>query len=157
MIYSDYRILLTIFQRKNYMSLLNLAKGTAVEEIVSMLNKAEKNGANMYYVLVQLAKEKGYDDLAEAMLLNAQEDALHGGRYGAMLGESKADSEDAFWQMVISFYKAEAGAKQQLEPLAEKAKAAGQMEIADLIAESIPEEELHAERLEAILKKYNKI
>ena len=122
------------------------AKGTAIEELIKTLHGAEVNGANAYYVLAAQAKSYGLEDLAEAMLANAAEDAFHGGKYGALLNPG-AEGEAALWKRAVGFYQAEAGARTKLLELAQQVRDAGLPEIADEIAATIPEEDEHARRL----------
>ncbi|MCD2435029.1 hypothetical protein LQE88_03340 [Acidaminococcus sp. NSJ-142] len=127
------------------------AKGTAIEELIKTLHGAEVNGANAYYVLAAQAKSYGLEDLAEAMLANAAEDAFHGGKYGALLNPG-AEGEAALWKRAVGFYQAEAGARTKLLELAQQVRDAGLPEIADEIAATIPEEDEHARRLAKVFE-----
>ena len=49
------------------------------EKTIEMLKNAEINGANQYFTMYFLAKELGYDEIADAIYKNAAEDAAHGG------------------------------------------------------------------------------
>lgn len=133
------------------MSLYGAAKGTAIEDMIRTLQQAEEKGSATYYVLKFLAKEKGYDDLAEAIAANAAEDASHGGKYGAMLGEGVEDDAE-FWKLIKHFCRAESGAEKLLTGMAEKARQAGFEAIAKEIEATIPEELEHGERLAKVLK-----
>lgn len=100
-----------------------------------------------------LAKELGFNEIAEAIYKNAAEDAAHGGMYSHLLGEGPATKED-FIKMVINFYKAEASADTILAKLANEVRESneeGANRIAELIEHSIPEELEHARRLESAL------
>lgn len=133
------------------MSMHHYAEKSKFKNLIETLYQAESNGANTYYVLAYLAKEKGYEDLCEALLANAAEDAFHGGRYGAMLGKGKAD-EEGFWKMVVGFYKAEAGAEPQLQKMADEVREAGEEALAREIEASIEEENEHARRLARVFE-----
>jgi rubrerythrin len=143
------RLLLQPEQKGQSMSMHGYAEKSQFRELIEMLYNAEANGANMYYVMAYLAREKGWDDVAEACCANAAEDAFHGGRYGAMLGKGDSD-EDKFWKMLLGAYRLEAGAEAQLKAIIAKVRAAGENELADEIAKSIEEENEHARRLERV-------
>ena len=128
------------------MSMHGYAGKSKFKDIIEMLHRAEVNGSNTYYVYAYLAKEKGYDDLCEAIMANAAEDSFHGGRYGAMLGKGQPSDED-FWKAMVRFYELEAGAKPQLQAFADKARAGGEPQLAEEIEKSIAEEDEHAARL----------
>lgn len=132
------------------MSMHGYADKSSCKDMIEMLHQAEVNGANMYYVLAYLAKEKGYDDVYEVLMANAAEDAFHGGRYGAMLGKGASD-EAGFWKLLVNFYQAEAGAGSKLKALAAKVRATGEEALAVEIEASIEEEEHHAQRLANVL------
>lgn len=136
------------------MNLHGIAKGKSFEKTIEMLKNAEFNGANQYFTMYFLAKELGFNEIAEAIYKNAAEDAAHGGVYSHLLGEGPATKED-FIKMVINFYKAEASADTILAKLANEVRESneeGADRIAELIEHSIPEELEHARRLEAALK-----
>lgn len=135
------------------MNLHGIAKGKSFEKTIEMLKNAELNGANQYFTMYFLAKELGFNEIAEAIYKNAAEDAAHGGVYSHLLGEGPATKED-FIKMVINFYKAEAFADTILAKLANEVRESneeGADRIAELIEHSIPEELEHARRLEAAL------
>lgn len=136
------------------MNLHGIAKGKSFEKTIEMLKNAELNGANQYFTMYFLAKELGFNEIAEAIYKNAAEDAAHGGVYSHLLGEGPATKED-FIKMVINFYKAEASADTILAKLANEVRESneeGADKIAELIEHSIPEELEHARRLESALK-----
>ena len=135
------------------MNLHGIAKGKSFEKTIEMLKNAELNGANQYFTMYFLAKELGFNEIAEAIYKNAAEDAAHGGVYSHLLGEGPATKED-FIKMVIHFYKAEASADTILAKLANEVRESneeGADRIAELIEHSIPEELEHARRLESAL------
>lgn len=135
------------------MNLHGIAKGKSFEKTIEMLKNAELNGANQYFTMYFIAKELGFNEIAEAIYKNAAEDAAHGGVYSHLLGEGPATKED-FIKMVINFYKAEASADTILAKLANEVRESneeGADRIAELIEHSIPEELEHARRLESAL------
>lgn len=128
------------------MTMFNYAKDSKFGDMIQMMQQAETNGSNTYYTMAFLAKEKGYDDLFEAIMKNAAEDSLHGGMYNAMLGKGKAD-EDSFWKMIVGFYQAEKAAEPKLRAMADEVRQAGEEKLADCIESTIEEENEHARRL----------
>lgn len=64
------------------MTMHDYAKKSQFKDMIQAMCNGEVNGSDMYYVYAYLAKEKGYDDVYEAIMANAAEDAYHGGRYG---------------------------------------------------------------------------
>lgn len=137
------------------MAIFESAKGASFEDVIRMLRRAEVTGSEEYYVLAAEARDLGLDDLADAMTANANEDAVHGGRYGAMLGEG-VSAEEALWERARAMWKAEAGARPALLGIADKVRAAGSDAVADAIEDTIPEEERHAKRLEAVFAAHGK-
>lgn len=133
------------------MSIHNYAEHSQFGDIIKRMHNGEVSGSNMYYVLAWIAREKGYDDLFDALMKNAAEDSLHGGMYGAMLGKAKAGEED-FWHMVVNFYRLESQAGPQLQEMADKVRAAGEEVLARCIESTIDEESEHARRLEDVFK-----
>lgn len=133
------------------MSMHNYAEHSKFAETIRKMHNAETNGSELYFVLIYLAKEKGLNDLAEAMLKNACEDAMHGGMYGAMLGKGH-ESDDEFWRQVVKLYKLEATAEPSLRALGDEIRSAGEEELAKCVEATIEEENTHAERLKAVFE-----
>ena len=133
------------------MTMHNYAEHSQFADLIKKMRDGEVNGSELYFVLIYLAREKGYHDLAEAMLKNACEDAIHGGMYGAMLGKGNVD-EETFWRQVVNLYKLEASADEALCKMADEVRAAGEDRLADCIAATIPEENEHAERLARVFE-----
>ncbi|MBQ7456529.1 MAG: hypothetical protein IJS54_02815 [Desulfovibrio sp.] len=131
------------------MGMHDYAKQSKFAEKIRQMHNAEVNGSELYFVLAYLAKEKGLSDLADVLIQNACEDALHGGMYGAMLGKGH-DADDAFWQQIVRLYRLEASANASLAQLAEEIRAGGEPALADCVAATIAEEDEHARRLEKV-------
>ena len=55
---------------------------------------AEANSTMMYYALARLAKEQGFDDIAETFIASANQEAVHAGFYATLNGRFPKD----FWQ-----------------------------------------------------------
>ena len=133
------------------MTMHNYAENSKFGDLIKKMRDGEVNGSQLYFVLIYLAKEKGYDDLVDAMIKNACEDAMHGGMYGAMLGKGNVDDEK-FWRQVVNLYKLEASANEALGKMADEVRAAGEDRLADCIAHTIPEELEHAARLAKVFE-----
>ena len=133
------------------MTMHNYAAVSKYAGMIKKMHGAETSGSQLYFVLAYLAKEKGLDDLADAMLKNAMEDSLHGGMYGAMLGKGSVD-DASFWKQVVNLYRLEAGAREPLQAMADEVRAGGEEELARSIESTIGEELEHARRLEAVFK-----
>ncbi|MBQ7586092.1 MAG: DUF892 family protein [Desulfovibrionaceae bacterium] len=131
------------------MSMYDYAKTSKFSDEIRKMHGAEVNGSSLYFVLITIAKEKGLNDLADAMLKNACEDALHGGMYGAMLGKGHENDEE-FWRQVVKLYKLEASAEESLRRMADEMRAAGEPKLAACVESTIEEENNHAERLRAV-------
>lgn len=133
------------------MTMHNYAAGSKYAGKIKQMHSAETGGSQLYFVLAFLAKEKGLDDLADAMLKNAMEDSLHGGMYGAMLGKGRED-DASFWKQVVNLYRLEAGAQEPLQAMADEVRAGGEEELARAIESTIGEELEHARHLEAVFR-----
>ena len=131
------------------MSMHNYAERSKFADAIRQMQAGETRGSGLYFVLIFLAREKGLHDLADAMLKNAMEDSLHGGMYGAMLGQGK-ESDGEFWKQVVGFYRLEANAQGKLRKMAEELRAAGEEDLAACVESTIEEENEHARRLKAV-------
>ena len=133
------------------MSMYNYAETSKFADTLRKMHGAEVNGSNLYFVLIALAKEKGLDDLVDAMLKNACEDAIHGGTYGIMLGKGHENDAD-FWRQVVKLYKLETSATETLSGMVAEMREAGEPKLADFVESTIEEENNHAKRLQAVFE-----
>ncbi len=131
------------------MTMHNYAEKSKFADKIKQMHNAEVNGSELYFVLVYLAREHGLNDLADAMLKNAVEDALHGGMYGAMLGKGKADVEE-LWKQAVKLYKLEASAQDSLQKMGDEIRQAGEPDLAKCVESTIEEENEHARRMKAV-------
>ena len=127
----------------------NYAEHSRFAEKIRQMHTGETRGSELYFVLIYLAREKGLDDLADAMLKNACEDSVHGGMYGAMLGQGK-ESDAEFWKQVVGLYRLEANAEHGLRKMADEIRAGGEEELAACVESTIAEENEHARRLKEV-------
>ncbi len=130
-------------------TMFNYAEHSRFADEIRRMQAGETRGSELYFVLIYLAREKGLDDLADAMLKNAMEDSLHGGMYGAMLGKGK-ESDGEFWKQVVALYRLEANAQDGLRKMADEMRAAGEEALAACVESTIEEENEHARRLKAV-------
>lgn len=137
------------------MNLHGEAKGSTIEDLITMICKAEIEGTNKYYELYYWAKTLGYDDVAEAILLNASEDGAHGGKYSVMLGNGPK-TEEEFWKQLVGFYHAEANAENTLKQLIGNLNVTSESEkeMVKEIEKTAPEEIGHAQRLAKVFDKH---
>ncbi len=127
----------------------NYAEHSRFAEKIRQMHAGETRGSELYFVLIYLAREKGLDDLADVMLKNACEDSVHGGMYGAMLGQGK-ESDAEFWKQVVGLYRLEANAQHGLRKMADEMRVAGEEELAACVESTIEEENEHARRLKVV-------
>lgn len=132
------------------MSIYGLTKGTELENMVKGIMQAEANGTMMYYALARLAKEQGYDDIAEELIESANQEAIHAGFYAVLNGKYPQD----FWNILRTVQKAEANGEVQVKAMAEKVRAAGFAEAADEMENFAKQEGHHGVVIGKILEKY---
>lgn len=136
------------------MTMFNYAQNSKFAQKIKTMHGAEVNGSELYFVLAYLAEEKGLHDLADVLVQNACEDALHGGMYGAMLGKGKNDDAE-FLDQVVRLYKLEARANESLAELVAEIRAGGEDALADCVEATIAEENTHADRLKEVFAAHN--
>ncbi len=132
------------------MSIYGLAKGTELEQMMKQIAQAEANGVMMYYALARLAKEQGYDDIVETLTEAGNQEAEHAGFYALMHGRYPQD----FWGLIRTLEKAERGGEKQIKAMADKVRAAGMAEAADIMEEFAKQEGHHGELMASILVKH---
>ncbi|MBQ7630052.1 MAG: rubrerythrin, partial [Selenomonadaceae bacterium] len=96
-----------------------LTKGTELEPTIKTVMQAEANGTMMYYALARLAKEQGFDDIAQTFIESANQEAVHAGFYATLNGKYPKD----FWKLAETVMKAEYTGEKQVKDLAEKVRA----------------------------------
>ena len=98
------------------MSIYGLTKGTDLEQMVKTIMQAEANGTMMYYALARLAKEQGYNDIADELIESANQEAVHAGFYAVLNGKYPQD----FWNLLRTVQKAETNGEAQVKAMADK-------------------------------------
>ena len=129
-------------------SFYGLTKGTELEPVIKNIMLAEANGTMMYYALARLAKEQGFDDVAEKFIESANQEAVHAGFYATLNGKYPEN----FWALAETVMKGEYAALDQLKAVAEKVRKAGLTEAAEQIEIFAKQEYHHGEILEELLK-----
>ena len=69
--------------------------------------RAEANGTMMYYALARLAKEQGHDDIAEELIISANQEAIHARFYAVLNGKYPQD----FWNLLRTVQKGKSMAR----------------------------------------------
>lgn len=132
------------------MSVYGLTKGTPLEPVIKSVAAAEANGVMMYYALARLAEEQGLNDVAGKFIEAANQEAVHAGFYAVLNGRYPKD----FWGLVKTLQKAETNGEAQVMAMAEKVRAAGFAEAADIMEVFAKQEGHHSVILGEILEKY---
>ena len=104
----------------------------------------------LYYALARLAREQSLEDVADAFIEIANQEAVHAGFYAVLNGQYPKD----FWEVAASMQKAEAGAEGKIMEIAEKVRALGCEEAAKEIEFFAAQEKNHGVILEGLLKKH---
>ena len=132
------------------MSMYGLTKGTELQPTIKQVMQAEANGTMMYYALARLAKEQGFDEVAEIFIESANQEAVRAGFYATLNGKYPQD----FWKLAETVKNAEYTGRAQVSAMAQKVRAAGFAEAANQMEIFAKQEWHHGEVLEEILKKY---
>lgn len=132
------------------MSIYGLTKNTELENMIKAAMTAEANGTMLYYALSRLAKEQGFDDIAEELIETANQEAVHAGFYAVMNGKYPEN----FWNLLRALQKAEINGEAQVMAMAEKVRSAGFAEAADEMEIFAKQEGHHGEVIGKILEKY---
>ena len=132
------------------MSIYGATKGTELEEQVRSAARAEANGTMSSHALARLAKEQGLDDVADAFVGIADQEAVHAGLYAVLNGQYPQD----FWELARAMQKAEADAEDEIMELAAKVRALGCDDAADEIEAFAAQEKGHGVILEGLLRKH---
>ena len=70
------------------MSLVSVTKGTDVEKQIDQIAALESQAVTMYNGMAILAREQGYDDVADRLTAIAADEARHAGLYAVLMGIS---------------------------------------------------------------------
>ena len=131
-------------------SIHGLAKGTDLEPTIAAIAQGEANGVMMYYALARLAKEQGLNEVANAFIESANQEAVHAGFYATLVGKYPKN----FWALVEGIKAAEIKGEASVKALADKVRAAGFATAADEMEIFAKQEGHHGVVIDELLKKY---
>lgn len=132
------------------MSVYGITKGTELESMVSGAAQGEASGTMIYYALARLAREQGFDEVADKFIEIGNQEAVHAGFYAVLNGQYPQN----FWELAVSMQKAETNAEGHIMDLAEKVRALGCEEGAKEIKIFAAQEKNHGVILDELIKKY---
>lgn len=129
---------------------LGVAKGTVVEEAVTMNFRGETSEVGLYLAMARQAEREGYPEVSRSLIDIAWEEAWHASHYAELNGLISASTKDNLQKMLAG----ETGANKGKREAAVKAKEAGIDPAHDYFDESSRDEGRHARALEGLLKRY---
>jgi rubrerythrin len=131
---------------------LGVAKGTAVEQDVSMNFKGETTEVGLYLAMARVAQRDGYPEVAETLKTIAWEEAQHAAQFAEMNGLVSHNTKENIEHMI----KGEIGANNGKKAAAKKAKENDIDPAHDFFDESSRDEARHAKMLMGLLDRYFK-
>ncbi|WP_026881496.1 ferritin family protein [Clostridium akagii] len=134
------------------MSIFGITKGTELEEQVDKNCIGEEKGASLYTALALLAKEGGQDEVSEALLNIAMDEARHAGLYAVLNGHSNQD----IFNTLSKMSPLETAAGDRLSEFAKLAGNLGLDEAADKIQAVALDEVRHGEVLKSLVEKFSR-
>lgn len=133
------------------MSLYGITKGTALEKVVDQYAEAEGRGVGMYCGLALLAKEQGYEEVAEVLLKLAQDEARHAGLYAVLNGRIPQD----LFVVLAQIAPRETEAESKIKAYAQQARELGLETAARHIEEAAEDEGNHGKVLNNLVDKFS--
>lgn len=131
---------------------LGVAKGTAVEEAVSMNFRGETGEIGLYLAMARQAEREGYPEIARSLVNIAWEEAGHAALYAELNGLVSSSTKENLEKMLAGETAANKGKKQA----ANKAKEINLEAAQAVFDESSRDEARHARSLEGLLKRFFK-
>lgn len=119
-------------------------KGSPIEESIKNGFKSEAVGAATYTAIAFIARNKGFNDVAESLEKIALDEIKHAAMYAILNGMV---SEDNIMEQLKKFSMIEAAADEKLGKLAQAAEKLGFKESEQMILESIEDENKHSKIL----------
>ena len=113
---------------------------------------AECSEVGQYLAMARQADREGYPEIAAAFRQYAYEEADHASRFCEMLGDNVWDTKTNLYKRMI----AEAGACEEKNNIAKRAKELGYDAIHDTVHEMARDEARHGKALEGLLNRYFK-
>ena len=134
------------------MSLLGVTKGTDVEKQIDQIAVLENQGVTMYNGMAILAREQGYDDVADHLTALAADEARHAGLYALLNGHIKSD----FFEVLKIAASLEGSSVKKLQEFAQKIRSLGLAHAAQAVEEAALDEGRHESIIKEIVDKYCK-
>jgi len=130
------------------MSLYGVTKGTELERQIDKLLELETRAVGLYHGLVRLAKEKGLDDVADALLKLANDEACHAGLFTVL----NAHVPPNIFAVLGRVAEAESNAVKDIKALAQNARDLGFDEVAREIEVVANDEARHGQALQELVR-----
>lgn len=134
------------------MSLYGVTKGTKLEKQVDELLSIETRAVGLYYGLAMLAKDQGLNDVADALLNLADDEARHAGLYTVLNAHVPPD----VFAMITPVADIESNSVKDIKVFAQQVREMGLDTAAQEIEFVADDEERHGQVLQELVKKYAK-
>ena len=129
---------------------IGVAKGTIVEQDVSMNFKGETSEVGIYLAMARQAQREGYPEVAETLKIIAWEEAVHAAHFAEMNGLISESTKENIERMI----NGEIGANNGKKAAAKTAKENNIDPAHDFFDESSRDEARHAQMLQGLLRRY---
>lgn len=134
------------------MNLYGATKGTKLEKQVDELLAIETRAVGLYYGLAMLAKDKSLNDVADALLKLADDEARHAGLYTVLNAHIPPD----IFAMIIPVADIESNSVKDIKVLAQQVRELGLDKVAQEIENVAADEGHHGQILQELVKKHAK-
>jgi len=134
------------------MSLHGITKDTELKDKIEQYWNLELQGVGIYYTLSRLAKEQGFDDIAQTLIGLGNDEARHAGLYGTLNGKMPVD----FFKVLEQAVHGEEHGMIEIKKIVEKLKGLGLEQAAAEVDAAANDEGHHAQVLKNLLQKYKK-
>ena len=134
------------------MSLHGITKDTELKDKIEQYWNLELQGVGIYYTLSRLAKEQGFDDMAQTLIGLGNDEARHAGLYGTLNGKMPVD----FFKVLEQAVHGEENGMLEIKKIVERLKGLGLAQAAAEVDAAANDEGHHAQVLKNLLQKYKK-
>jgi rubrerythrin len=134
------------------MSLYGVTKGTELDKQIDKLLDGETRAVGMYHGLARLAKEQGLNDVADALLRVANDEARHAGLFTVLNAHVPPEIFDVLGPVA----EIESNAAKGIKALAQKARDLGFNEVAREIELVAEDEGRHGQALQELVKMHGR-
>lgn len=134
------------------MSLHGITKDTELKDKIEQYWNLELQGVGIYYTLSRLAKEQGFDDVAQTLIGLGNDEARHAGLYGTLNGKMPVD----FFKVLEQAVHGEENGMLEIKKIVESLKGLGLAQAAAEVDAAANDEGHHAQVLKNLLQKYKK-